>query len=139
MKEIVILESVFGYEFHLKDGTITYLHIEGPNPDVQEVIPLFQAIQENRAQAIEYLKHRSQLVDVAEHLWQSAEKAQASAVHAESLGNDELAQQEWQRSVRLFAGAARASGTTDPHAPWDVWIAGYAAKRGYSSGGRERV
>ena len=139
MKEIVILESIYGYEFHLKDGAITYSHIEGPNPDAQEVTPILQEIQENRVQAIEYLKHRSQLVDVAEHIWQSAEKAKASAVHAESLGNDEFAQKEWQRSVRLYAGAAKAFGVTEPHIPWGEWVAGYAAKKGYSSGGKGKV
>ena len=128
MKEIVILESIYGYEFHLKDGAITYSHVEGPDPDVQEIMPLFQAVQENRAQAIEYLKYRSQLVNVAEHIWQSAEKAQASAVQAESLGNDELAQKEWQRSVRLFAGAAKAFGVVEPHIPWDEWVATMAKK-----------
>ena len=86
-----------------------------------------------------YLNHRSQLVNVAEHIWQSAEKAQVSAVQAEILGNDELAQKEWQRSVRLFAGAAKAYGVTEPHIPWDEWVAGYATKKGYSSGGKDKV
>lgn len=139
MKEIVILESVYGYEFHLKDGAITYSHIEGSDPDAQEVMPLFQAVQKNRTQAIEYLKYRSQFVEVAKHLWQSAEKAQASAMYAERLGNDEFAQKEWQRSVRLFAGAAKKFGVTEPHIPWDEWVAGYAAKKGYSSGGKGKV
>ena len=139
MKEIIILETVYGYEFHLNNGAIIYSHIEGPDPDVQEVMPLFQAIQEKRAQAIVYIKHRSQLVDIAEHLWGSAEKAQASAVHAERLGNNELAQKEWQRSVRLFAGAAKAFGVSEPHTPWDEWVNGYAAKKGFSSGGNGKV
>ena len=139
MKEIVILETIYGYEFHLKNDSITYSHIDGPDPDVQEVMPLFQAIQENRAQAIDYLKNRSQLVDIASHLWTSAEKAQKSAIRAERFGNDEFAQKEWQRSVRLFAGAAKAFGITEPHIPWDDWVVTFAAKKGYSSGGKEKV
>lgn len=139
MKEIIILETVHGYDFHLKNGAITYSHIEGPDPDEQEVLLLFQAIQENRAEAIDFLKNRSQLVDVAEHLWTSAEKAQVSAREAESLGNDDLAQKEWQRSVNLFAGATKAFGVSEPHIPWDEWVAGYALKRGNSSGDGGKV
>lgn len=139
MKEIILLEQVYGYELALKNNAISYSHVEGPDPDRHDVLPLLQAIHEKRDKAMEYLHGRSKPVDVAEHIWDSAEKAQVSAMQAEHLGDFELAEKEWQRSVRLFAAAAKAFGILEPHIPWDEWVAGYAAKRGNSSGDGRKV
>lgn len=122
MKELILLESFHGYEFGLKNDEISYVHVDGPLPDLQEVLPLFQAIQEKRSQAVEYLINRDQLVDIASHLWTVAEKAQHSAKSAEEIGNYQLAEAESQRSIRLFAAAAEASGADEPQIPWKEWV-----------------
>jgi hypothetical protein len=128
MREILLLECIHGYEFELKNGEIHYVHVVGPLPDLQEVMPLFQAIREKRSQAIQYLIDQAQPVDTASDLWSAAEKAQTSAKGAEEMGDHQLAEAEWQRSIRLFAAAAEASGAVDPQIPWPDWIAGYAVK-----------
>ena len=102
MKEIILLECVYGYELKLEDGQIIYTHVGDTLPDLEKVQPLFQAIQEKRGQAVEYLLGRDQPVDIARHLWTAAEKAQHSANNAEESGNRQFAQKEWQRSARLI-------------------------------------
>jgi hypothetical protein len=124
MKEIILLECVHGYEFELQDGQIRYHQVEGPVPNAQDVLPLFQEISANRNLAIEYLQSRCQPLDIAEHLWRAAEKAQYSAIQAENQGGRELARKNWQRSRRLFAGAAKTYGVLEPHIPWNEWVTG---------------
>src|SRR5687768_6821668 len=124
MKEIILLECVYGYELKLEDGLIIYTHVGDTLPDLEKVQPLFQAISEKRSQTVEYLIVRDQPVDVAGHIWEAAAKAQNNAFRAEQQFNHQLAQKEWQRSARLFAAAAKMSGATEPHIPWPVWVAG---------------
>jgi hypothetical protein len=130
MKEMLILEQVYGYKFELCNGQIKYVHEGNILVDEQEVKYLLHEIKKRQSEAVAYLTGQWQPIDIAEHLWDAAEKAERSAHNAEANGNHEFALKELQRTARLCAAAAQASGAVDPHIPWDQWVAGFDALNG---------
>jgi hypothetical protein len=124
MIEIIILEGLHGYQFKMDGNVIHYTH-EGERPDPSQVRPLLEAIKAKREEAIRFLQTRNESFDSALYLLEAAEKAQESAKRAESVGNLDLARQEWKRFARLFAAGAEMAGADDPYIPWPEFVRGF--------------
>lgn len=125
MKEIMILEYVYGYRFELSNGQIKYVQEEDIPINKEEVQFLLQEIQKKKSNSIDYLTNRSQPVDIADHLWQASEKAEYSARNAMRHKDEQFALKELQRTARLASAAAKASGAIDPHVPWKEWVSSF--------------
>lgn len=120
MKELVLLEVLYGYEFMPKDnGNLAYHH-EGEQPTEFErvkIAKLLDVVKERKGEAIQFLKTRRSIDDVIPFLFEAAGDCEKAARNAEIRGDLEEARRLWKRYAQIWAFIE-----PNPIIPWIEFI-----------------
>ncbi len=124
---IAILElELMGFTFSLDGEKIKYSH-NGAKPDPAQVYPKLGYIEANKTLALEYLRTRTEPVDITHRLFEAAGKSAQLARSAESIGELERARAEWKRFARLYAAFAEQAEIEPSGIGWDEWATSFEA------------
>ena len=118
--DAVLELETLGYSFTLEADSINFTH-QGIKPGSAIVRPLLRMIQENRDDALEWLRDDAEAFRM-DCLFNAADRAEIAARQAEIANDRVLARFHWKRFARFFAPAIVMAGGTEPFIPWDEWI-----------------
>lgn len=105
MKELVLLEVLYGFIFLPKDDGSLIYHHEGERPTDAErtkIAKLLEVVKEHKLEAVQFLKTRRSMDDVIPFLYEAAGECEMVARKAEARGDLEEAQRLWKRYAQLW-------------------------------------